>query len=82
MGREIASAVATEDDLRIASVWDTPESVDGMLGEGKDYAAATGYGRNPVARRPSDLPILSWTSRLPRPSKMSCAPVKILESPW
>ena len=48
MGREIASAVAVEDDLEIASVWDRPESVDRMFGEGKDYAAATGYGSNPV----------------------------------
>ncbi len=48
MGREIASAVAIEDDLEIVSVWETPESVDDMLGNGKDYAAAAGYGRNPV----------------------------------
>jgi 4-hydroxy-tetrahydrodipicolinate reductase len=48
MGREIASAVAGQDDLEIVSVWETPAAVEGMHEEGKDYAASTGYGENPV----------------------------------
>jgi 4-hydroxy-tetrahydrodipicolinate reductase len=48
MGREIASAMAGEDDLEIVSVWETAGSVEAMTGQGKDYAAATGYVKNPV----------------------------------
>jgi len=48
MGREIASAVSGEDDLEIVSVWEMSGPVEGMLAEGKDYGAATGYTRNPV----------------------------------
>jgi 4-hydroxy-tetrahydrodipicolinate reductase len=48
MGREIALAAAGEEGLQIISVWERPESVESLVAEGKDYAAATGYDSNPV----------------------------------
>jgi len=45
MGKEIAAAVGAEEDLEIISVWETLD----VLGTAGDYAAASGYDKNPVA---------------------------------
>jgi 4-hydroxy-tetrahydrodipicolinate reductase len=44
MGRTIASLAQEEPDIRIVSVWETPQVIAGS----GDYSAATGYAKSPV----------------------------------
>jgi 4-hydroxy-tetrahydrodipicolinate reductase len=48
MGKALASAVESDPDLRIVSVWETAYAV----GEAGDYGRATGYSKNPVVVTP------------------------------
>jgi 4-hydroxy-tetrahydrodipicolinate reductase len=44
MGRMIASLASAEADIKIASVWESPDAI----AQASDYATATGYSKNPV----------------------------------